>query len=295
MKKVENILVVMDLPKQRQTALDRGITLSDQLGAHLHLAAFVHHEMYDQKDVFETHQRRAVREALEHERERWLRDRVRDAKIAAKNVTTQVVWEKHIHDWVTKACEAGDYDIVLKSAHNSKTLVHTPTDWHLLRECPAPVLIATRSKWPAKARVLAAVDPTRKDRAHKRLNKRVIEAAIAFAETHDAEVHLGWSVQAPEVLADLDVIDPDAYRKQLIETMTPRLHELADQFGIPHSRIHTPKGKPGVALSGLAAKLKAEVIVLGTTARTGVSGLLVGNTAEKVLNDARCDILAIKP
>ena len=295
MKKVKNLLVVMDRPKQRQLALQRGITLADQLGAHLHLAAFVHHDMYDQKDVFESSQRRAVRDALEAERSQWLEDRVRSAKLDTTQVTTEVVWEKHLHEWVASACEAKRFDLVLKSAHNSKTLVHTPTDWHLLRDCPAPVLVTTSSKWPAKARVLAAVDPTRKDRAHKRLNQRVIESALAFAATHDAEVHLGWSVQAPEILADLDILDPDKYRAQLVETMRPRLDELADKFAIPAERIHTPNGKPGVALCGLAAQLKAELIVIGTTARSGVSAMLVGNTAEKVLEAARCDFLAIKP
>ena len=167
--------------------------------------------------------------------------------------------------------------------------MHTPTDWHLLRDCSSPVLIATSSKWPAKARVLAAVDPTRKDKAHKKLNMRVIEAAASFAETHDAEVHLGWTVSAPEVLADLDVIDPDKYRKQLVDTMMPRLLELADLYDIPKNRVHAHKGKPGVAISGLAGKLKAELIVIGTTARKGVAGMLVGNTAEKVLTSARCD------
>ena len=295
MKKVKNLLVVMDRPKQRQLALQRGITLADQLGAHLHLAAFVHHDMYDQKDVFESSQRRAVRDALEAERSQWLEDRVRSAKLDSAQVTTEVVWEKHLHEWVASACEAKRFDLVLKSAHNSKTLVHTPTDWHLLRDCPAPVLVATSSKWPAKARVLAAVDPTRKDRAHKRLNQRVIESALAFAATHDAEIHLGWSVQAPEILADLDILDPDKYRAQLVETMRPRLDELADKFAIPAERIHTPNGKPGAALCGLAAQLKAELIVIGTTARSGVSAMLVGNTAEKVLEAARCDILTIKP
>ena len=295
MDKVKDLLVVMDRPKQRQLALQRGIALAKQLGARLHLAAFVHHDMYDQKDVFETSQRRAVRDALEAERSEWLADRVRAAKVDAADVTTEVVWEKHLYEWVAQACAAKRFDLVLKSAHNSKTLVHTPTDWHLLRDCPAPVLIATTSKWPAQARVLAAVDPTRKDRAHKRLNHQVIQSALAFAATHDAEVHLGWSVQAPEILADLDILDPDRYRSQLVETMRPRLEELAETFRIPNQRIHTPNGKPGVALCGLAAKLQAELIVIGTTARSGVSAMLVGNTAEKVLESARCDILTIKP
>ncbi|MCH2099189.1 MAG: universal stress protein, partial [Pseudomonadales bacterium] len=93
MDKVKDLLVVMDRPKQRQLALQRGIALAKQLGARLHLAAFVHHDMYDQKDVFETSQRRAVRDALEAERSEWLADRVRAAKVDAADVTTEVVWE----------------------------------------------------------------------------------------------------------------------------------------------------------------------------------------------------------
>ena len=295
MKKIRDILVIMDLPKSRQLAMDRGVTLAEQLGARLHLISFVHHDMYEQREVFDKTQREAVREALVAERQRWLDEKLQSFSRGEIAVQAEVVWSKRLHDWVNEAVETRGFGLVLKSAHDSKTLVHTPTDWHLLRECAAPVLIATRSRWPAKARVVAAVDPTGKDKAQTRLNDRVVKAALAFANSHDADVHLAWTVHAPEVLADLDIIDPRAYRKRLIDSMTPRLEKLADTHGIARGNIHTPKGRPDVALTGLAAKLKAELIVLGTTARKGVSGLLVGNTAEKVLTGARCDILAIKP
>jgi nucleotide-binding universal stress UspA family protein len=35
--------------------------------------------------------------------------------------------------------------------------------------------------------------------------------------------------------------------------------------------------------------------VMGTTARRGLAASVIGNSAEKVLTRARCDVLALKP
>ncbi|MBE0500573.1 MAG: universal stress protein [Desulfuromonadales bacterium] len=42
-------------------------------------------------------------------------------------------------------------------------------------------------------------------------------------------------------------------------------------------------------------KRKPDIVVMGTVARTGLPGLLIGNTAEFVLARISCSILAIKP
>jgi nucleotide-binding universal stress UspA family protein len=38
-----------------------------------------------------------------------------------------------------------------------------------------------------------------------------------------------------------------------------------------------------------------DLIVMGTVARTGLGGLLIGNTAESVLQRVDCSVLAVKP
>jgi nucleotide-binding universal stress UspA family protein len=45
----------------------------------------------------------------------------------------------------------------------------------------------------------------------------------------------------------------------------------------------------------LANRLEADLIVLGTVGRTGLQGLLLGNTAESVLLHSDCDVLTVKP
>ena len=44
-----------------------------------------------------------------------------------------------------------------------------------------------------------------------------------------------------------------------------------------------------------AQKLSAVVTVVGTVARTGLSGALIGNTAEVVLDALESDVLVLKP
>ena len=38
-----------------------------------------------------------------------------------------------------------------------------------------------------------------------------------------------------------------------------------------------------------------DVVVMGTVARTGIAGLVMGNTAERVLRRLRGSVLAVKP
>jgi len=42
-------------------------------------------------------------------------------------------------------------------------------------------------------------------------------------------------------------------------------------------------------------KLQAAVTVIGTVARSGLSGALIGNTAEVVLDAVESDVLVLKP
>ena len=61
------------------------------------------------------------------------------------------------------------------------------------------------------------------------------------------------------------------------------------------SRVHFLKGQPEKVIPALADKKRVELIVMGTLARTGVSGLFIGNTAEKILTKVDCSVLALKP
>jgi len=288
------ILVIMDKPKHPQTALARGLDLQSRTKAHLHLAAFAHHPMYEQKDIFDAHQRRAIKKEIVRERTEWLRDQVRDAEGLFKDLTIEVVWTKDIAAWVAERQESEQDDVVIKSIHQSKTLTHTPLDWQLLRMSPAPVLLCTESGWRRKPKILATMDLRVHDPAHTKLNQKVLQAAQDFAEMYGGEVHCVYAVPAPGLLSELNVPDPRAFQSEAVGGARVRLAELAEQFGIPEARQHVVMGKVGHAVNRLSAKLKAELMVMGTSARKGLAAAMIGNSAEKVLMRAETDVLALK-
>ena len=60
-------------------------------------------------------------------------------------------------------------------------------------------------------------------------------------------------------------------------------------------KVHLLKGEPGDLIPLTAEKKRVELIIMGTVARTGIPGFIIGNTAEKALTAVDCSVLAVKP
>jgi nucleotide-binding universal stress UspA family protein len=59
--------------------------------------------------------------------------------------------------------------------------------------------------------------------------------------------------------------------------------------------VELVKGQARQLLPDLVISHKIDLVVMGTVCRTGLKGLIIGNTAEKVLNELTCSVLAVKP
>jgi len=70
---------------------------------------------------------------------------------------------------------------------------------------------------------------------------------------------------------------------------------LAEQFDIAAENRHVKEGMPEDVLPEVAKILDAEMVIIGTIGRTGLSAAIIGNTAEHVIDRLDCDVLAIKP
>ena len=77
--------------------------------------------------------------------------------------------------------------------------------------------------------------------------------------------------------------------------MRPAISKLAAEHDIPESAFRSKRGPVEKVITSRAAKVRAQIVVMGTVARTGVKARLLGNTAEKVLRHMKTDVLAIKP
>ena len=84
-----------------------------------------------------------------------------------------------------------------------------------------------------------------------------------------------------------------AVRESIEESMNALLAPLHLRTG--DTQVHILEGDTEHIVTALAAELPAELLVMGTIGRTGVKGLLIGETAERVLRGTNCSVLALKP
>jgi universal stress protein E len=52
---------------------------------------------------------------------------------------------------------------------------------------------------------------------------------------------------------------------------------------------------PEKVIPQVAKDIDAELVIIGTVGRVGISAALIGNTAEHVIDELNCDVLALKP
>ena len=293
MKALKNILVIVDKPKHEQGALRRALRLQAQTGADLHLKAFIYHAHVANGNAFTAKQRSSIRRGLMEQQHDWLMTQG-VAATGTGEITREVVWASDIAAWTDNYVVKHPQDLVIKAVNHTESLIHTPLDWELLRTCPAPLLLCAGLPQKTRPRILAAIDMNRNKGRQKKLNKKVLSAAARFAKINAAEMHCVYTVEISQVLKDLGIIEPKSHAREVRKQILPELEELLEPFGVPANRIHMPVGKVGKTVSKVASKINAQLLVLGTSGRSGVGALVLGNSAEKVLQKSHCEILAIK-
>jgi len=290
---MDKLLIVMDPAYKHQKALARGIELARATGAHLEIVAFTHEHLGALPSVLAVQQH--ARDALIELRQRWLDQMLALSDCNDLQVTTHTVWEKHIHQWIIEHCHPNRFKAVIKTGSRSETLLYTPTDWHLIRECPVPVMLVAEQKWNHAHPILAAVDLSSTKPVKKALNAKIIEQAIALAKAFGTEVHLVHALHISEVLADLEIINVAEHEQKRREALEPTIAHLCNTWHLSRDQVHLAVGPAQKVIPSIASKLKADMVVMGTSGKTGLKARVIGNTAEKVLTHLRTDLLAIKP
>lgn len=212
-----------------------------------------------------------------------------------------------------RAVKASNFDLVVKEADEFSWLDRFlgSDDMHLLRKCPCPVWLMKKNEKPDYDHIMAAVDfeTGYGDSSNEELNTMIIDLASSLSLSDFASLHVVNVYDVPEAgFISLWVEQPDKVERELYESeyrlrkhkMDSLLNDLKHRLGeesykYVSPRSHIVQGMPGRELPKVATDIKADLVVMGTVARTGIAGVVIGNTAETVLSQLQCSVLAIKP
>lgn len=292
MHRFHRILVSVNAAAGKSEAFKQAVKLARQIGAHLtvvdvvhELPSFVTALMPDPK----SHRQQQGEKRLRVLRE-WAAGE--DVPIKAK-----VLHGRAAHSLILEIID-GQHDLLVRNAHTDEAadLIFGSVDLRLMRNCPCPVWLVRAGHHGNYNRVLAAVDcqPNPQSEA---MNARIMEMSASLASSHECQLHV---VSAWQGLDDFDSEwgDWEPPSNRLVEDAArDAVHRLASKCKreIPKDRIHVKRGNAGETVSEVAAEIDADLVVMGTLARSGIPGLLIGNTAERVLREVSCSVLTIKP
>ena len=197
------------------------------------------------------------------------------------------------------------FDLVIKQAEARESkLGFRAKDRALAKTSPCPIWLHHPSRsFNPQARVAVAIDPEAIDGPSRTLSLRLLRVARRIADHLDRKLQVlscwnyafegylrrnAWS-QLPET--EIAGIVEASRGKHL--TALSQLIEESQIEGPLH--IEHLRGLPEDRLPEATNKLGVDLLVLGTAARTGVAGWLLGNTSDDVMQKLSCSVVVLKP
>lgn len=311
MRQFNNILCVMSGVESDQATLARAVSLAENNQGRLTVASVIPHIADSLRGARGASGGMDLETAIAHERRQSLESLAAPYRQRVSIELAVMVGTGFLD--VIRAVLRQRIDLVMKAAENPSfvTRIFGSDDMHLLRKCPCPVWLTRPGEKSNYTGILAAVDPTGggAEGTKAGLNQQILDLASSLALSDFAELHIvhawdapgeatirAWSDQ-PDA-AGMEFVEGERARHQhALDRLGARLREDlgAEAFDYLAPRFHLRRGPPSEVIPQVARQMDVDLTVMGTVARTGIAGLLIGNTAETILEQLSCSVLALKP
>lgn len=217
-------------------------------------------------------------------------------------VTTKVLTGKTSVEVVRDVLrEKHDLLMVVAKGKNSKRKgFFGYTAVHLLQTCPSAVWLVADGAAAQTNHVLGCVDVTSDHAEAAELNDRVYELTWSIAQAGEARHSLlhAWQMNDEGLLsARLRHSLVVGFVQEYYESIKARYEKFLESHAssLDAEGIHLIKGRTPDVVEQFVRQNGVDLVVMGTSARTGLAGALIGNTAEQTLDRLECSLLALKP
>ena len=223
--------------------------------------------------------------------------RIKHLVIEAKKIPPAITIIRHVLK--------GNHDLVIKDAEPIEGgRGFRGMDMTLLRKCPCPVLLSRKAPHTtAMKRFTVAIDPESREPGEKELSLTLLRLADSLSGDNGAEIDVVscWEYELEKILqykAWVNISKEEMHNnaEKYRKTHLSELEKLILEADIKtRHHIHHIKGRPEDVIPEFTLQHDTSLLVMGTVARTGIPGFLIGNTAENILEKTACSLLALKP
>ncbi|MEM9478681.1 MAG: universal stress protein [Verrucomicrobiota bacterium] len=304
MKRFKNILFVVSGAPANRLALSQAVNLSRQNYAQLTIMIAARETPPDWE--FAAVMERHLREQAEQELAEVVAEFELDAELPKPTIIFKQ-GEPFIE--VVRQAISESHDMVVKAAdptEDRSRIGFVSMDMHLFRKCPCPIwLFKPHKNSSDKLRLMAAIDPSHENETSLELTRKIMELSTSLRErlpNSSLDVLHAWSYEHEDTLTHNPFLRvPEERLAELVEEAKVAQRRAFDEslvaFDLAPDSVESLflKGPPTEVIPETIKERNTDILVMGTVARTGIQGLLIGNTAETILRHTDCSVLAVKP
>ncbi len=293
------ILVATDFSPCSAAALEQAVWLARHSGAKVVLA----HTLPDLRQLVTTLPVEARRDFFYGDHELFEKEvrRESDAKLQAAigqlhatdlDITSETLLGTPYFE-ITHAVQQEGYDLVLAGTRGLsmwEQFFVGSTARRLVRNCPSSVWIVKDEHRGVPKVVLASTD-------FSDSSLKAVREGLRVAEQAGSEFHLLHVIEELDEELIKRAPHGSPMRQDVNDYARQRLESCVRLLDTDPGRVtlHLSLGHAWQEITRTAQVLRADLVVIGTLGRTGVSRLLLGNTAEKVLETCDSSLLTVKP
>ncbi|MFT4861157.1 MAG: universal stress protein E [Pseudohongiellaceae bacterium] len=288
---LKKIIVVIEPDQDEQPALEKATELANCEDCELELALADYNPFLEDGYFYEPKLAQQMRREHGEARLEQLEALAQPLRDQGLCVTAWTSWSNPPHSEIVARAKEIEAAMVIKATKKHSRLARyfmSNEDWELVRYCPVPLLLVKDKPWSANPRLVAAVDPEQLRNKPADLDNKILSASLEFARLTGGSVDLYHSSWKPP-MANLYPLDVEGAR------VNQAMAELAQAHGIPPERRHCIDENIHLSLPRLTQESGVSIVVMGAISRSRLDRILIGNTAEKLLDELRCDVLIIKP
>jgi nucleotide-binding universal stress UspA family protein len=194
---------------------------------------------------------------------------------------------------------AKNHDLLIKAPEGQGNTLFGSSDQKLIRKCPCPVWMLKQSRKKTFRKILAAVDTGRNEKEANDLAKQIMSLSTSLAKAEKSELHVlhAWQFKNEAKLRGRAIagVVITSLERDLEAANQAQLDKLVQHFSYAKKVVQLSKGRPNEVIPHYAKENEIDLIVMGTAGRSGISGLIIGNTAESVLQSVDSSVLMLKP
>lgn len=300
MKRFKNILYILDgKTLSHNSSADRVATLARLNGARVCALTVDETTLFDDLSLRISGRYAEIKQAILRQNSKDLEHFIRHERWSDLNISADYSESGGFIPIIQKVLRDG-HDLVIKEEALDRGIDQLAM--RLVRKCPSPVWVIKRDSGDFR-RILAAVDVGDEYPEAKTLNKKIVELTHSLAQREQGEAHYlhVWRLEHEVTLRgprfNVSQEEISAMKKDIYDERLAQMHNLLESHHIPRQAdtIHIREGRSEEVIKSAIGNLAVDVVVMGSVGRSGVPGLLIGNKAEKILNNINCTVLTVKP